>query len=47
MLFPLAEDVLRDLDLGNNSILSIDFGYVLDENRWYVFEINSSPGVYF
>lgn len=47
LLFSLTEDVLKDLDLGTNSILSIDFGYVLDEDRWYVFEINSSPGVYF
>lgn len=46
-LFSLGENVLKDLDLSDNSILSIDFWYVLDEDRWYVFEINSSPWVYF
>lgn len=45
-IFPLAEEVLKDLDLGYDSMLSIDFGYVADEDRFYVFEINSSPWVY-
>ncbi len=46
-LFVLAEDVLRLLDIGTNNILSIDFWYVEDEKKWYVFEINHTPGVFF
>lgn len=47
VLFSLAENIINDMELDENNILSIDFWYVLDENMWYLFEINFSPGIYF
>jgi len=33
--------------VSSNDICSFDFAYCKDENKWYLLEINFSPGIWF
>lgn len=43
----ICDAVLNKMKFSPINCFSIDYGYVLKENRWYIFEINSSPGMMF
>ncbi|MDD5769880.1 MAG: ATP-grasp domain-containing protein, partial [Candidatus Gracilibacteria bacterium] len=46
-LFETAKKALERLGVGSKDIISVDFAYCQDESKWYILEINFSPGIYF
>ncbi|MFZ2151223.1 MAG: hypothetical protein WAZ12_02560 [Candidatus Absconditicoccaceae bacterium] len=46
-LLRLAKKIYIDIDIDDNNIFSMDFAYCKKENKWYLLEINSSPGTRF
>lgn len=43
-LITLAKKIYKEIQLTGDDILSMDFAYCKGENKWYLIEINASPG---
>lgn len=46
-LLSLSKQIYKDLHLDGKDIFSMDFAYCKKEKRWYLLEINASPGTWF
>lgn len=46
-LFEISKLAIKNLEPVDEDIFSIDFAYCKDENKWYILEINCSPGIWF
>ncbi len=46
-LVNLSKIIYKKLELENHDIFSMDFAYCSDDKKWYLLEINSSPGTWY
>lgn len=43
----MCKDIQTDLSIHETDVYSLDFAYCADEDKRYLIEINSAPGIWF